>query len=108
MATTTKLQDYLGRWLGNATPGTTAATDSDGRSVIASNKDYLGRGLTFDNPATWALTTAVTTGAYKRLSGGQLLQATAGGTTAGTEPSASGWTVGATRTDGTVTWKRIK
>lgn len=106
MTTTTKLQDYLGRWITNGTPGTTNATDSVGRSVTASDKDYLGRSLTFSNPSTWVLNTAQTLGSYRKLSGGAILQCTTAGTTSGTEPTAPA--LYANRTDGTVTWKRIK
>jgi hypothetical protein len=45
MPTTTMTKDYLGRPLVNATPGTSQATDSMGRAVVAGNKDYLGRSL---------------------------------------------------------------
>jgi hypothetical protein len=108
MATTTKLKDFLGRWLTNGTPGTTNATDHLGRNVAASNKDFIGRSLAFDNPAGWVQTTAYALGAYVRLAGGQLLQATTGGTSVtGSAPTAPG-SVGGTVTDGTVTWKRIK
>ncbi len=106
MATTTKLQDFLGRWLTNGTPGSTQATDAVGRSVVASDKDFLGRSLTFTNPSTWAATTSQTLGTYRRLSGGAILKATTGGTTGGSEPTAPA--VNATRTDGSVVWTRIK
>ncbi|UCZ58652.1 hypothetical protein [Mycolicibacterium phocaicum] len=107
MATTTKLQDFLGRWLGNATPGTTQATDFLGRAVQAGDKDFAGRSLAFSNPSLWAQTTAYALNAYIRLSGGAILQATVGGTSVtGSEPAAP--SVGGTVTDGTVTWKRIK
>lgn len=43
--TTTMTRDFAGRQLVNPTPGTSNATDYLGRSVIASNKDYLGRNL---------------------------------------------------------------
>jgi hypothetical protein len=45
LVTTTKTKDYLGVPLVNATPGTSAATDYLGRSVVTGDKDYLGRGL---------------------------------------------------------------
>lgn len=45
MTTTTYTKDFLGRRLVNATPGTSAATDFLGRSVVSGNKDYLGRAL---------------------------------------------------------------
>jgi hypothetical protein len=107
MPTTTKLQDFLGRWLTNGTPGTTNATDHAGRAVVASNKDFLGRSLTFDNPSAWAATTAQSLGTYRRLTGGGIVKATTAGTTAGTEPAAIA-SVGGTRTDGTVVWTRIR
>ena len=43
--TTTSTKDYLGVLLVNATPGTSQATDRLGRSVIAGNKDFMGRNL---------------------------------------------------------------
>lgn len=43
--TTTKTKDFINRPLVNATPGTSAATDYLGRSVVASDKDFLGRAL---------------------------------------------------------------
>lgn len=107
MTTTTYLQDYLGRWLTNGTPGTTNATDTLGRSVAASNKDFIGRALVFANPSGWVQTTAYATGAYARLSGGAILQATAGGTSVtGSAPTAPA-SVGGTVTDGTVHWVRL-
>lgn len=107
MATTTKLKDYLGRWLSNATPGTTQAKDSLGRNVVTGGKDYVGRSLTFDNPAAWAQTTDYALNAYVRLAGGAILQAkVAGKSVTGAEPTAPA--VGKTVVDGTVTWQRIK
>lgn len=108
MATTTKLRDFLGRWLTNATPGTSAATDHLGRNVIAGDKDSAGRALTFSNPAAWVQTTAYSLGVYVRLAGGQILQCTTAGTSVtGSAPTAPA-TVGGTVTDGTVTWQRIR
>lgn len=108
MTTTTKLQDYLGRWLTNGTPGTTNATDQLGRNVTASDKDWLGRALTFSNPSLWVQTTAYTLGQNVRLSGGALLQCTQAGTSvtgsAPTPPAAVGGTVAS---DGTCKWVRI-
>jgi len=43
--TTTMTKDYLGVPLVNAVPGTSQATDRLGRSVVAGNKDYIGRNL---------------------------------------------------------------
>ena len=45
MVTTTRTKDYMGVPLVNATPGTSQATDRLGRSVVAGDKDYLGRAL---------------------------------------------------------------
>ena len=46
MATTLETQDYIGRALQNATPGTTdPALDYLGREVGASDVDFLGRDL---------------------------------------------------------------
>lgn len=107
MPTTTKLKDYLGRWLGNATPGSTNATDHLGRAVGASNKDFIGRSLGFDNPANWVTATVTTLNSNVRLAGGQLLTATTAGTTGVSAPTAPA-KVGGTVVDGTVTWKRLK
>lgn len=107
MATTTKLKDFLGRWLNNDDPGTSNATDFLGRGVIASNKDFVGRGLAFDDPADWAATTAYDVGDYAKLAGGELVEATVAGTSDSAEPDAPA-AVGGTVEDGTATWKRIK
>lgn len=106
MATTTFLADYLGRWLTNGTPGTTQATDSLGRAVVASNKDWMGRALTFANPSNWVTATAYTVGNRVRLSGGGILEATTAGTSGETAPTPPA--VGGTVVDGTATWKRLK
>jgi hypothetical protein len=45
LVTTTMTKDYLGAALVNPTPGTSQATDRLGRSVVAANKDYMGRSL---------------------------------------------------------------
>lgn len=108
MATTTKLQDYSGVWLNNATPGTTQAADFLGRSIKASDKDFLGRALTFSQPAAWAQTTAYSLGSYCRLSGGAILKTIVAGTSVtGSAPTAPS-VVGGTVTSGTVTYQRIK
>lgn len=108
MATTTYLADFLGRWLTNGTPGSTNATDSLGRAVTTGNKDWMGRALSFSNPSSWAQTTAYSAGNRVRLAGGQILEATTGGTSVtGSAPTAPS-KVGGTVTDGTVTWKRLK
>jgi hypothetical protein len=43
--TTTRTKDFLNRPLVNPTPGTSSATDYLGRSVVATDKDFLGRAL---------------------------------------------------------------
>jgi hypothetical protein len=109
MTTTTKLGDFLGRGLVNATPGTSDATDHIGRNVTAGNKDWMGR-LLLDNPlyppALWVAATSYAVGARARLAGGAILQATVGGTShATTAPTAPA--VNATVVDNTVTWQRL-
>lgn len=70
MTTTTKRQDFLGRWLTNANPGTSAATDYVNRAVIGGDKDYMGRSLGFSNPSAWATGTPYAAGDYvKRKTG---------------------------------------
>lgn len=53
----------------------------------------------------WAASTAYTAGQFVELTGGERLEATTGGTSGTTEPTAPA-TVGGTVTDGTVTWTR--
>lgn len=103
--TTTKRQDYLGRWLTNATPGTSAAKDHLGRNVIASNKDFIGRLLLFSDPSAWTTAHAYTLNGYVKLSTGEILQCTTAGTSGGSEPSPPA--VGASVTDGGAHWLRI-
>ena len=43
MVTTTRKEDFLGRNLTNATPGTSQATDFLGRNVVTGNKDFAGQ-----------------------------------------------------------------
>jgi hypothetical protein len=112
MTTTTKLADYLGRWLVNATPGTTNATDDLGRNVTAGDKDFLGRGLTLGNPAAWAPATAYTVGSYVRGAGGQLMVCTVAGTSGATAPTWPPTPHGPGVDDGTSTpklhWVRVQ
>lgn len=103
--TTTYLQDYMGRYLVNATPGTSDATDYMGRNVTTGNKDYMGRPLTFAEPAAWTATHAYTAGT-EVLIGGDLLQVTTAGTSGSTAPTPPA-AVRGTVTDGTVTWTRV-
>ena len=111
MTTTTKLKDYLGRWLSNANPGTTNATDDLSRNVVTGDHDYLGRSLTFGNPPVWAAATPVTVGTYCRGAGGQIMVATVAGTSGAAAPT---WptTVGGGVDDGTSTpklhWVRVQ
>ena len=102
MTTTTAKEDFLGCDLVNATPGTSQATDRLGRSVTAGSKDWLGRSLT---SVPWAATTAYAKGAVVYVAGGELTCETAG-TSIGTAPTAPA--LGATVTDGTVTWRRTE
>lgn len=103
MTTTTRKEDYLGRDLTNATPGTSQATDFLGRAVTASDKDFVGRNLT---SAPWTATTAYTVGTVVYVAGGELV-CTVAGTSAGTAPTAPG-SVGGTVVDGTATWQRTE
>lgn len=98
MATTTKREDYLGRDLLNE--GTTA-TDFLGRATT-STVDYLGRTLT---SSAWVGSTAYTLGTEVELSGGADLICTVAGTSGASAPTPPA--VGATVTDGTVTWQRL-
>jgi hypothetical protein len=109
MTTTTKLADYLGRWLSNGTPGTTSATDDLGRNISAGDKDFIGRNLTVANPAAWVAATGYTVGAYCRGSGGELLQCSVAGTSGAAAPTWPGMGKGVD--DGTSTpklhWVRV-
>jgi D-tyrosyl-tRNA(Tyr) deacylase len=104
MVTTTRKEDFLGRNLTNATPGTSNATDHLGRNVVASNKDFLGRNLTV---VPWAAATAYTAGSLVYLAGGQELECTVAGTSHATTPPTAP-AVGATVTDNTITWRRTE
>lgn len=104
MATTLRLRDHLGRLLANATPGTTdPAKDSMGRNVLASNLDYMGRGLIATARAN---STAYSAGAYVQFAGGKLYRVTVGGTSAASPPSETAG-YGATQADGTATIERV-
>jgi hypothetical protein len=103
MVTTTRKEDYLGRDLVNATPGTSQAKDTFGRDVVAGDKDFLGRSLT---TIPWAATTAFAIGARVYIVGGTLV-ATIGGTSAASAPALPG-SVGGTVVDATVTWQRVE
>lgn len=67
MTACTKRQDYLGRWLNNANPGTTliaSVSDYVGRPIASATTDYLGRVLTMDQPSAWATGTEYAVGDY--------------------------------------------
>jgi hypothetical protein len=104
MPTTTRKEDYLGRDLSNATPGTTQATDFLGRAIGASNTDFNGRAL---SSAPWAVSTAYTVGSIVYVAGGELVCTVAGTSHASVTPTAPG-SVGGTVTDNTVTWQRTE
>lgn len=105
MATTLRLRDHLGRDLQNATPGTTdPALDFVGRSVLASNLDYMGRSLI---ATVRANSTAYSAGAYVEFAGGNLYLVTTGGTSAASPPSESGVDYGESLADGTATLQRV-
>ena|SRR5579875_2137993 len=104
MATTSDLQDFLGRFLVNSNPGTSAATDFLGRNVTTGNHDFLGRNLATAS-AAWAATTAVALGT-EVVVGGDVLKCTTAGTTASAAPTPP-TQVGGTVTDGTATWTRV-
>jgi hypothetical protein len=103
--TTTKLQDFLGRWLTNATPGTSAAADFLGRKATSGDHDYLGRNLQFAAPADWVLDHAYTKGQYCSLADNAVLLCTTAGTSAGTIPADPG--LANSVTDGTAVWLQI-
>jgi hypothetical protein len=103
MTTTTRKEDFLGRNLVNATPGTSDATDFAGRAVGASDKDFLGRALTV---APWAAETEYAVGDTVYVTGGELV-CTVAGESDEAAPTAPG-SVGGTVEDGTVTWQRTE
>lgn len=103
MATSTRVEDYMGRSLTNGTPGTTdPVTDYVGRQVT-STADYSGRALTC---LPWPGAVAVTLGSTYYVTGGRLVVTTAGTPLAGaaTIPGSIGGTV----TSGTATFTRYK
>jgi hypothetical protein len=106
--TTTKLQDFLGRWLTNATPGTSQATDHLGRKVVAGDKDFLNRNLAFANPGGWVTAHAYTVGQTIRSTvGGAILQVTVAGTSGATEPTAPASKGGQASDGTTLKWVRL-
>lgn len=113
--TTTKRQDFLGRWLVNANPGTTTdPTDFIGRKVIADDKDFLGRLLVFDNPSAWATGTEYSAGDYVKPKTGTNYDAvfvaldagTSDGSTEPTWPALNG-TVVDNAGENSITWKCV-
>lgn len=102
--TSTDAQDFLGRYLTNANPGTSPATDFLGRNVLTGNHDFLGRNLV-GAVAAWAATHAYTAGAEIEL-GGDVLSCTTAGTSAASAPTPPA-KVGGTVTDGTAVWTRV-
>lgn len=105
MATTTRLRDFLGRDLQNATPGTTdPALDFLGREVQASDLDYIDRDLIATARAN---DTAYSAGDYVEFASGNLYKVTGAGTSAASEPSESGVEYGESLDDGTATLQRV-
>lgn len=115
MTTSTKRQDFLGRWLTNTQPGTSAATDYLNRTIASGTTDYMGRLLAFDNPTAWDTGQSITAGNYRKPKTGTNYDAVyvaldAGTTSGSTEPT---WptTVGATVVDNagvnSVTWQCV-
>jgi hypothetical protein len=101
MATSTSKEDYLGRKLANATPGTTdPVKDTFGRNTT-STADYLGRALTSLN---WPGAVPVSLGTEYWVVGGTLVVTTAGTAAAGA-PALPG-SVGGTVVSGTATLTR--
>ena len=105
MATTLRLRDHLGRLLDNAVPGTTdPAKDYVGRNVLASNLDYMARGLIATARAN---TTAYALADYVQFVSGKLYKVIDDGTSAASAPSETGVDYGESLVDGTVTYRRV-
>jgi len=103
MVTSTRKEDYMGRNLANATPGTTdPVLDYTGR-VTTATVDYLGRALTV---LTWPGVLAMAVGDQFWVVGGDLIVTTAGTSAAGA-PALPG-SIGGTVVSGTVTLTRTE
>jgi hypothetical protein len=101
MATSLLAEDYMGRSLGNATPGTTnPVIDYVGRSTTAT-ADYLGRTTIC---AAWPGAVPVVLNARYYISGGRIYVSVAGTPAAGA-PTIPG-TIGGTVVSGTATFTR--
>ena len=101
MATSLLAEDYMGRSLANATPGTTnPVTDYTGRSTT-STADFVGRSLTC---GAWPGAVPVTLGTRYYITGGRIYVSTAGTPAAGA-PTIPG-TIGGTVVSGTATFTR--
>lgn len=113
--TTTKRKDHLGRWLLNAHPGTSDTHDFLGRHIVTGSKDYLGRALSFSEPAAWATATVYTAGTYVSQKTGTAYSAVFvaldGGTSAAstepTWPTLFGGTVVDNPGASSITWKCV-
>lgn len=105
--TSTKLQDFLGRWLTNSNPGTSQASDFLGRKVIAGDKDFIGRALGYANPSTWITAHAYTVGQTVRTASGAILQCSVAGTSGATEPTAPAAKGGVASDGSTLKWVRL-
>ncbi len=114
MTTSTKRKDFLGRWLVNTNPGTSAATDYIGRAVASGTTDYMGRALATDNPSAWATGTEYAAGDYVKPASGTnydlVAEALDAGTSdATTEPTwpALGGTVVDNAGASQITWRTV-
>jgi len=102
MATATMKEDYMGRKLANATPGTTdPVKDFVGRNTASTTTDYMGRLLT---SLTWPGAVSLPLGTEYWVVGGTLVVTTAGTGAAGA-PALPG-SVGGTVVSGTATLTR--